>query len=404
MATKSIKVDCVIFGGGVSGLFILDQCLESGYSSILLEPNALGTGQTISSQGILHGGLKYEIEKKLNDSALNLQEMPNMWRNALAGNGPLDLSMVNLRADYCHLWGTNKFSSKIGLTGARLALNIKPKSLSREDYPRWFSGPSGHVARLDEQVIEPSSLIGVLNKKHSSHVLKTEVNNTKVQNLNGQLKVETLNPITNEKLNLQPTQIILAAGSGNATLRKMLNLQSGKTQERPLHMILVRGKLPKINGHCIDGHKPRVTITTTIDKAGRTVWQLGGQIAEDGIHMSNHELICHAIAEIKKVLPDVDISDTELSTYQAYRAEKANRQKRPKDISVLQDDAILTCWPTKLVLAPKLAAKVVNLLAPPKYSIKQDIVKLRWPKPTIALPPWEIDAPWHKKSIISNER
>ena len=29
-------------------------------------------------------------------------------------------------------------------------------------------------------------------------------------------------------------------------------------------MILVRGKLPKINGHCIDGHKRRVTITTTI--------------------------------------------------------------------------------------------------------------------------------------------
>ena len=42
----------------------------------------------------------------------------------------------------------------------------------------------------------------------------------------------------------------------------------------------VRGALPGLCGHAIEGAKTRVTITSDVDARGRTVWQLGGQVSE----------------------------------------------------------------------------------------------------------------------------
>ena len=52
-----LDVEVVIFGGGIAGLWLLDELHRAGMTTLLLEAHELGSGQTIASQGIIHGGL-----------------------------------------------------------------------------------------------------------------------------------------------------------------------------------------------------------------------------------------------------------------------------------------------------------------------------------------------------------
>ena len=395
MAIESIPLDCLIFGGGVAGLFTLEKCVSSGHRTLLLENKSMGTGQTIDSQGIIHGGLKYAITGNAYSSAIAIRDMPLVWRRCLAGETKPDLTNVAMRAEFCHVWRTDSIRSKIGWVAAKLALRIKPRLLEEDELPTYFQGIAGRVARLDEQVIEPRSLIEVLSRGHDKHLLQTTDGGVEVIEQDGSWLIRLLNPETGEPVDVTPRKIVLTAGSGNLELRKLFGLPSGKSQNRPLHMVMVRGNLPVLNGHCIEGAKTRVTITTTTDYAGRQVWQVGGQLAENGNKIAPEQLICRAASELKLVLPNIDFSSAEFTTYRTTRSESNAQGYRPTDVSILEEGNILTCWPTKLAFAPRLADGIHHRLGNPAYDgfIDSKIFS-NWPKPTVALPPWETDQPW----------
>ena len=52
--------EVLVVGGGVCGLWVLNRLRSEGYDAWLVERSALGDGQTIASQGILHAGAKYD--------------------------------------------------------------------------------------------------------------------------------------------------------------------------------------------------------------------------------------------------------------------------------------------------------------------------------------------------------
>ena len=56
-----MQVDVLIFGGGAAGLWLLDELARRGDRVLLLEA-VRPAGQTIASQGIIHGGLKYTLQ------------------------------------------------------------------------------------------------------------------------------------------------------------------------------------------------------------------------------------------------------------------------------------------------------------------------------------------------------
>ena len=400
MAQPTIQIDCLIFGGGVAGLFTLNKCTELGYQALLLESNALGHGQTIDSQGIIHGGLKYEITHGGHNSAVAIREMPTLWRRALAGESTPNLSDVQLRADNCYVWKTRSLTSRLGFLGAKMALRVKPEVLEKEERPEWLCSDGITVARLAEQVIEPRSLLEVLSKKLEDKLLLTAPGGVEVSKDDGCWKVSLLNPQTGEPLNILTKDIVLTAGSGNESLRAQFGLAAEATQTRPLHMVLVRGDLPTINGHCIDGAKTRVTITTTTDYAGRKVWQVGGQLAEDGVNMEPDQLVCHASKELHATLPNLDLSQAEFLTYRSTRAEQFSKGKRPQDVSIETEGHVHTCFPTKLAFAPRLAEAIIPKLQPKTDSINTDFTNLMWPKPMVALPVWESDAIWNRPEVL----
>lgn len=389
-----MRLDSVIFGGGAAGLWLLDRLSRDGHHVVLLESGALGGGQTIASQGIIHGGMKYSLSGLLTRSAISIREMPALWRDALLGHTTPNLTRTRLRSDCCYLWQTDSFSSRVGMLGARIGLQVKSESIENSERPAALANVFGTVAKLPEQVICPASFMADLANQYRDRILKIDAKSGLKFKLGSPGEVESIRLISPEdgsKLELQPRQVIFTAGAGNAKLREMVGLSGDVMQRRSLHMVLARGALPVLNGHCVDGAKTRVTITSDVDDEGRTVYQIGGQLAEDGVKLEPLALAERARTELADVLPNLDLSDVEWSTYRVDRAEGATGNgSRPDTIQVLCAGNVTTGWPTKLVLAPILSQEIASRASSPYVSAEFDSTPLAsWPRPEVASLPWE---------------
>src|SRR3990167_7434350 len=108
--TNTTRADVVIFGGGIAGLWTLHTLLQRGYKAILLEAHEFGSGQTIKSQGIIHGGLKYALNGNLSAASQALQNMPKFWQQCLNGQGAIDLSATEVLSDHQAMWSINRLT------------------------------------------------------------------------------------------------------------------------------------------------------------------------------------------------------------------------------------------------------------------------------------------------------
>lgn len=393
-AVHSIALDVTILGGGVAGLWLLDVLHRKGYRCVLLEANTLGSGQTIASQGILHGGMKYTLSNLIDPGAKAVAQMPLIWRDCLAGNSEPDLSQTQLRADFCHLWRTGSTRSRLGMTGARMVLRVKPTEIPKANWPEALHDLQGQVYNLPEQVIDTASFIADLASKHQSRLLKIDSKNGLTFERDGKGHVAFIKlKQADQTVTLKPGHVVLTAGKGNADLRKILGLDEQAMQIRPLHMVMVKGVLPRLNGHCTDFSQTRITVTTADATDGKTVWTIGGQVSEDGVKMPPEDLVCHAKTEIQAVVPNVDLSGAQWATYRVDRAERnTSSGRRPEGVTLMTEANIITAWPTKLVLAPQLAMDVIDLL--PKPAVDEPLPTIDWPRPDVAWPPWELVESW----------
>lgn len=395
-----MQLDAVIFGGGVAGLWLLDRLTREGNRCLLLEANALGAGQTIAAQGIIHGGMKYSLQGLLSKSARNIREMPAVWRDALLGCTTPVLTRTRVRAEECYLWQTDSLSSRAGMLGARIGLQVAPELVAVEDRPAPLAQVPGTVARLPEQVICVQSLLADLADQYHAQILAIDAVRGLAFELNSPGEVQAIvlkSPAGNRSLKLHPRHVVFTAGAGNASLRQLAGLDGQSMQRRPLHMVLVRGSLPVLNGHCVDGARTRVTITSDVDASGRTVWQVGGQLAEDGAALDALELVQRARQELQTVLPGVDFTRAEWSSYRVDRAEGVTATGgRPENVQVLCAGNVTTGWPAKLALAPVLAREIAGRISAPAREVPQSWTELAdWPRPPVATPLWdELDRCW----------
>ncbi len=398
MEASPLALDVLILGGGAAGLWMLDELHQAGHRVLLLEANSLGQGQTIASQGIIHGGLKYALRLRPSRAARTIRDMPQQWRRSLGGEQTPNLSGTQLRSDFCCLWALPGLQSRLGLMGARFGLRVKPTPMPVDARPAPLKSWSGPVARLDEQVIEPQSMLTILANRHRDRCLKIDLHSGFEFDLNddGSLKqVRLLNPETSEPLDLVPRTVVLAAGSGNQPLREKLGLPRQAMQLRPLHMVVARGALPRINGHCIRGAAPWLTITSTRDCADRTVWQIGGQLAEDCVGLDRPTTTARARRDLQRAMPTLDLDGVQFGTYASNRAEAVHEGRRPDGPALIRDRNILTTWPTKLALVPMLSKAVQESLPPATRDGSPDIDLHEWPRPSVALPPWEREQTWN---------
>jgi hypothetical protein len=288
------------------------------------------------------------------------------------------------------------------MLGAVTALAVKPVALADDATPAALAQCPRPVYQLDERVIDPCDFARVMLARNPELVWKVDsAGGLTFDRVDGERGVElTLRSAeTSAPLQVHARHVVLTAGAGNAALGAAFGLPPESMQRRPLRIALVRGALPAVNGHCIDGATTRVTITSDVDSAGRTVWTLGGQVAEVGANMSPAAFLSHAKAELTAALPGWQKSPVEWASYTVDRAERStNDGTLPGDVQIVRAGRALVAWPTKLVLAPRLAQQVMAQLeltpAADWHAWRGAIDEVRWPAPQVELPPWEQELPW----------
>jgi len=387
-----IKVDVAIIGGGIAGLWLLSRLRARGYGALLIESERLGSGQTICSQGIIHGGAKYSLRGQVSESAKAVAEMPALWRRCLKGEGEVDLHGAALLAEHQYLWATRSPTSRlVAFFASRLLRSRMEKvaaGVGADDYPPALRHPAfrGTVYRLDEPIIDIASVLAVLAERQRDAVVLCQ--GPAVPAGDGAITLYHPNRST---LVIRPTCTVFTAGAGNAAL------PWAAMQLRPLHMVLVRGPgLPGLlYAHCAGASEvPRLTVTTHYDTTGRLIWYLGGGLAEEGVKRDRAEQIRAARRELTALLPWADWSRVEFATFTVKRAEAwQSSGARPSGPNVFRDGRTLAVWPTKLSLTPLLAERVEQALKTLDLRPKPaDLRRLTdWPRPEVATYPWDCE-------------
>lgn len=395
---ERIHVNALIIGGGASGLWLLDQLRREGRSALLVESNQLGSGQTIAAQGILHSGLKYSLQGLLTASAREAREMPAVWRKCLEGKSQPDLSETDIRSQSFYLWGTNSASSKLGMWGARLGLQVTPQAVSPHNAPALLRGCPGAIFSVAEQVISCGSFLENLAANNRDNIVRVaSENGTELRlDANGQVRSVVMTSPEGQTIEVSSDFTVFAAGKGNASLREAAGLDTRKQQTRPLHMVILRGGLPEFHGHCVDGAATRVSVTSAKTRTGEVVWQVGGQLAEEGVEMERADLIRKARTELLETMPGICLDGAWWSTYRVDRAEGTTMTGgRPDSFRIEKDGNILTAWPTKLVLVPQLVQSLTKTIrsAPLRKATGLELLA-DWPKPEVAKTPWDREHSW----------
>ncbi|WP_455212050.1 FAD-dependent oxidoreductase [Kaarinaea lacus] len=396
MTITHLNVDVAILGGGVAGLWLLAKLRKQGYNAVLAEANALGAGQTLYAQGIIHGGIKYALTGKLSDSSQAVAQMPGLWRECLQGQGEIDLSAVEILSPYQYLWSTKSLTSKMAGFFASKVMTSRTTEVRGTERPPVFQSAEfrGQVYRLKESIIDTASLVRALAEPHKDAIFKMNWNSTTLGiEDQGQLRfsLDQGNHIIDAKV------LVLTAGKGNAEILSRLGRQTPPMQLRPLRQVIMRGNLPDmLYAHCLGASiNPRITITGHRGCQGEIVWYLGGQLAEDGVNRSVSEQIKYAKNEISELLPWLDLTDIEWAILDIDRAEaKQPGGKRPEGVFAEYHDKVITGWPTKMVLAPKLADDIVTLLNKNAVSPSGISALPNWLHPGYATLPWQQELKW----------
>jgi glycerol-3-phosphate dehydrogenase len=395
MSKISVAVDVIIFGGGIAGLWSLARLRQAGYQAVLLEANALGAGQTRYAQGIIHGGTKYALTGKLTASSEAVFNMPNRWKQCLAGNGDVDLRAAIVLSAHQYLWSTQNIASRVTGFFASQVMRSRTQSVDKKNRPALFQHPQfrGQVYQLDEPVLDTMSIVRAL-----AEPMHAAIANYKAQSLVAKDDAIEVELLDGQRVIFKYQTLCLMAGQGNAELLAQLKLTRPEMQLRPLQMVMLRGGLPgMVYAHCMGASvNPRITISSHRDMNGDIVWYLGGQLAEEGVNRSADEQIQFAKKELAALIPWLDLSKSQWATLPINRAElKQGEGKRPDSFSL--DDTnpgVLTAWPTKLALAPMLADALLARLAANgvKKSAGSDLPN--WPKPVYTALPWQEESRW----------
>lgn len=383
-----LSTDVLIVGGGIAGLWLNARLRRLGYASLLVEHGALGGGQSVKSQGIIHGGTKYALSGALTGSSEAIADMPRRWREALAGAGELDLAGVRLLSDAHYLWSPGTLAGNLTGFFASKAMRGRVDAVKGAELPPALQHPQfkGRVYRLAELVLDVPSLIARLAELAGDSLLAGE----RLEPLreNGEL----VGLIVDDR-EIRARRVVLCAGEGNAALLRELGLAEPAQQLRPLHMVLVKAaSLKPLYAHCLGGGtKPRITITTHPAADGQWVWYLGGDLAEaDGVARDEAAQIAFARRELAELLPWVDLAAAQWRTLRVDRAEPAQSGLvRPDNAFLSEQGALLVGWPTKLALAPDFADRVIDALGRAGIHAGERPALPELPRPSVAQAPWQ---------------
>ncbi len=374
------KVDILIIGAGIAGLWLFHRLKRAGYDALLLEKNAIGGGQSIASQGIIHSGLKYTLAGQVSALARSISIMPDLWRAALNGNGPVDLSAAKENAASQHLLIPPGLMGSLIKTISKKALGKGAKETPLEEWPGDISasGFHGSLVHMGEPVLDIPGIIHALAEPYKDCIRQ------------------------NDGTEIEAKLTIYTAADGNEEAAKQNNHNKGlETQKRPLLMGLMKHAPFPLYAHFVgNSDKPVATITTHKGKDGTLIWYVGGAVAERAKDSSPEEVYSAIRKAFAKYMPQVDLSGIEWATLPIDRIEGKSKTDGwlPDTPTIHESGDTLYCWPTKLTFAPLLSDMIFDRVE--KSGIKPNGIQSDWsflPEAPYAETPWDT-AQWIKES------
>ncbi|MEH6492229.1 NAD(P)/FAD-dependent oxidoreductase [Halopseudomonas sp.] len=391
--STTLETDICILGGGIAGLWLNARLRQLGYSTLLVERGALGGGQSVKSQGIIHGGTKYALNGKLSSAAEAIADMPERWRACLAGTGELDLQGVRVLSEHHYLWSPGSLISNLAGFFASKALRGRVEQIKGKQLPRVFADRAfkGKVYQLAELVIDVPAVVQRLAELAGDSLISDSSPHL-LRAADGGIEAVRL-----QQHQIKAQRYILSAGEGTESLLNDWQQAEPAMQRRPLQMVLVKGPaLPPLFAHCLGSSpKPRLTVTTHPCADGQWCWYLGGDLAEQGAGQGPDELISKAKRELQDLLPWVSLEGTRWTTLPVNRAEPAQSGLvRPDTAFVQAVGNALISWPTKLALAPNLADQVIEMLEAQQIKPTTNAEPAsELPRPKVSAPVWDICFP-----------
>lgn len=385
---SAISTDVLIVGAGAAGLWLNARLRRQGFSTVVVESACLGGGQSLKSQGIIHGGAKYALHGALSGASEAIADMPRRWRESLAGKGELDLSSVRLLSEAHYLWSPGTLAGNLTSFFASKAVRGRVDQVKGEDLPPALQNPKfkGKVYRLAELVIDVPSLLDRLAELAGDSLLAGHV----IEPLHDGSELIGLRV---DGYDIIAQRVVFSAGAGNAELLNALGVPQPTMQRRPLHMVMVKAPtLKPLYAHCLGGGpKPRITVTTHPAADGQWVWYLGGDIAEaEGVARDPAEQIAVAKKELANLLPWIDLSQAQWATLRVDRAEPTQSGlTRPDNAFLNQQGRLMVGWPTKLALVPDFADRVLATLAHDGIHPTPQPALPALPRPPRAVPIWD---------------
>lgn len=368
MAQHTVNADVVLMGGGIAGLYLLQLLQQKGYNCILLETQTLGSGQTLQSQGIIHGGMKYALSGALNSESDAIKEMPDRWRKLLRKDEDIDLSATQINCERFYMWSAGRLASKFATFFASKVVRGRIQKLERTQYPSAFDNNDFHgsLYKLSDFVVDSASLLQNLLRNVENRAVKIKsVTQFKFDACGDRVESITAELDNGDELVLKTGATIFTAGQGNEALCAQAKVQYAPMQLRPLHMTMVKHNMPhNLFAHCVGtSSKPRITVTTHTCNDGKKVWYLGGDLSETGIERNEGQQIDAAQQELKQLFPWLDFSSSQWATFFIDRAEpKQSSLNKPDRAYTHIEKNIIVSWPTKLTLAPDLGDQILQAL------------------------------------------
>lgn len=378
--------DVIIVGAGIAGLWTAAHLTKLGYDVLLLEKNAIGGGQTIAAQGIIHSGFKYSLSGKVNSLAKAISAMPARWRKEVN---------QNRIASPAHHLMTPK-----GLVGSLMKITAEKtfaKHVTKLTQTEWaaFStrtGFNGSIMALNEPVIDVPNVLKDLSA--ICHARKIDDDSQYIRSFDGALKGLWIKDTP-----VAARAVVFTAADSNLPFAKKFGHAEGvKTQVRPLLMGMMRDAPFPLFAHLIGASdKPVATITTHTAKDGALIWYIGGKVAEQSKNSWPYESYQAAKKAFSNYLPAVNFSGVEWAVHPVDRIEgKGGSTWLPDTPVIHQFQNAFYCWPTKLAFAPMLADRIEDALMKMKIrpsGTRRDYSFL--PKAPFAKTPWD-RATWKK--------
>lgn len=405
MSPTPTSVDIVIIGGGIAGLWLLNRLCNQGYNAVLFEQAGLGCKQTLASQGMIHGGVKYALGGALTGSSEAIADMPAHWRRCLKGEGDVDLRKATILSDHFYMWSTRSITSRLtSFVGTKIGRG-RVEDVKKTERPEVFANDTfdGKLYRLVDLVLDVPSLVQALADNYKDRIFAIDWEHSQFQQASDGSIQQLV--VGNEKnsLSISAQRFVLTAGEGNEQLLSTLNASKPLMQRRPLRQVMVKHRLPyHLYAHCMGSNPtPRLTISSHPAQDGSTIWYLGGDLATSGVALSDQQVIKKAQSELKDLFPWLDFSDAQWSTLYVERAEPKQKGLIKPDKAFVRNAAgcanVIVGWPTKLTLAPAMADDVCALLKEQAIEAssnsnthdKLDDCFSRLDKPVVGTPYWE---------------